>query len=62
MILSDKTLRTMIDSGELGVSPLMDDSIQPASIDCRLGSHFLMVDDNQTHSIDLNSLFSGLSG
>jgi dCTP deaminase len=55
MILSDKTLRTMIDSGELGVSPLMADSIQPASIDCRLGSHFLMVDDHQAHSIDLNS-------
>lgn len=55
MILSDKTLKAMIDDGSLGVSPLMEDSIQPASIDCRLGSHFLMVDDNQTHSIDLNS-------
>lgn len=55
MILSDKTLRQMIDSGELGVSPLMEDSIQPASVDCRLGSHFLMVEDRQMAAIDLNS-------
>lgn len=55
MILSDKTLRAMIDSGDLGVSPLCDDSIQPASIDCRLGSHFLVVEDRQMETIDLNS-------
>lgn len=55
MILSDQTLKTMIDSGELVVSPLTDESIQPASIDCRLGNHFLVVEDRQMHSIDLNT-------
>lgn len=55
MILSDKTLKSLIDSGELGVSPLVPDSIQPASIDCRLGNHFLIVEDRQMHTIDLNS-------
>lgn len=55
MILSDKTLKSMIASGELGVSPISDDSIQPASIDCRLGHHFLLVEDRQMESIDLNT-------
>ena len=55
MILSDKTLKTLIDSGELGVTPLTDESIQPASIDCRLGDHFLVVEDRQMQTIDLNS-------
>jgi dCTP deaminase len=45
----------MLESGELGVSPLCDDSLQPASIDCRLGPHFLLVEDRQMESIDLNT-------
>lgn len=55
MILSDQTLSKMIESGELGVTPLTESSIQPASIDCRLGNHFLVVEDRQMQTIDLNS-------
>jgi dCTP deaminase len=55
MILSDKSLRQMISSGKLGISPLNEESIQPASIDCRLGNHFLVVEDRQMHTIDLNT-------
>jgi dCTP deaminase len=55
MILSDKTLNKLIASGELGVSPLVADSIQPASVDCRLGDHFLVVEDRQMQTIDLSS-------
>jgi dCTP deaminase len=55
VILSDKTLKTLIDSGELEVSPITSESIQPASIDCRLGDHFLVVEDRQMHTIDLNT-------
>lgn len=55
MILSDKTLNKLIASGELGVSPLVEDSIQPASVDCRLGDHFLVVEDRQMQTIDLSS-------
>lgn len=55
MILSDKTLRQLIDSGELGVSPINEESIQPASIDCRLGDDFLVVEDRQMQIIDLSS-------
>lgn len=55
MILSDKTLKLMIDSGELKIEPLSEHSIQPASIDCRLGTHYLVVDDTGMESINLDS-------
>ncbi|MBT3864462.1 dCTP deaminase [Candidatus Peregrinibacteria bacterium] len=55
MILSDKTLRKMIDSGELKVDPLVEESIQPASIDCTLGSHYLVVDDTAMDVLTLDS-------
>lgn len=55
MILSDKTLRESIESGYLKVSPLADNSIQPASIDCRLSRHFLMVEDFNMQTIDMES-------
>ncbi len=46
MILSDKTLQAMIQSGELVIDPLSENGIQPASIDCRLGNHYLIVEDS----------------
>lgn len=55
MILSDKTLNELISKGELVVEPLQEDSIQPASIDCHLGSHFLILEDREMHTIDLSS-------
>ncbi|MEK7085480.1 MAG: dCTP deaminase [Patescibacteria group bacterium] len=55
MILSDKTLKSMIDSGELVVNPIDAQSIQPASIDCRLGDHFLIMEQNQMEIISLDS-------
>lgn len=55
MILSDRTLQEMIEKGTLGVEPLGADSIQPASIDCRLGRHYLLVDENRMTSIRLDS-------
>ena len=55
MILSDKTLTAMIEKGQLHVEPLRTNSIQPASIDCHLGRHFLIVEDRQMHIIDMES-------
>lgn len=54
MILSDGTLKTLLDSGELKVSPLCDQSIQPASIDLRLGSHYLTVESSAMDCITLS--------
>jgi dCTP deaminase len=53
MILSDTTIQRMIASKELIIEPIQEHSIQPASIDCRLGRHFLSVDDNRMHVISL---------
>ena len=55
MILSDSTLKTMIDSGELGIEPIGDEQIQPASIDVRLGNHFLKVNENKLDVIRLDA-------
>jgi len=54
MILSDKKLREMIDSGELVVDPIGPESIQPASIDCTLGDHFLVVEDTHMEVLTLD--------
>jgi len=46
MILSDKTIKNMIENGELSIEPMDEIQIQPASVDMRLGRDFLKVDEN----------------
>lgn len=53
MILSDVTLKEMLADGRLVVEPLEEHSVQPASVDCRLGNHFLVIEQN---SMDVLSL------
>src|SRR5690606_26446350 len=55
LILSDGTLKELIESGKLVCEPLAENSIQPASVDCHLGADFLVVEDRQMHTIDLDS-------
>ena len=55
MILSDKTLTQLIDKKDLIVEPLTSESVQPGSIDCRLGNHCLLIKKNQ------NEIFQGLT-
>lgn len=45
MILSDGTIKNLLDEGTLKVSPLCEHSIQPASIDLRLGKNYLTLED-----------------
>lgn len=45
----------MIEKKELVVTPLTPESVQPASIDCTLGSHFLIVEDRDMEIITLDS-------
>ncbi len=54
MILSDITLRTLLNSGALVIDPLQDSQIQPASVDLRLGRHFLRLDENNVDVIRLD--------
>jgi len=55
MIISDKTLKKLIKKGDLVVEPLVENSIQPASIDCRLGDTFLEIDNTEMSTISLSS-------
>ncbi len=55
MILSDGTLKEMMAKGELVCEPLVPDSIQCSSIDCRLGTNFLDVEDKGMEIISLDS-------
>ena len=40
MILSDKTIKEYLSTGELGATPTDDTCIQPASLDIRIGNSF----------------------
>lgn len=48
MILSDKTIKSLLQNGTLSISPLEDNQIQPASVDIRLGNTFSIVEDSST--------------
>jgi dCTP deaminase len=54
MILSDKTIKRMIQAKELVIEPITEEQIQPASVDLRLGRHFLKVDENTIESMCLD--------
>ena len=54
MIVSDQTLRKLLADGTILVEPLEDRQIQPASIDLRLGGHFLKIDENRMEVIGLD--------
>ena len=42
MILSDKTIKELIENGELEISPMNESTIQPGSVDLRIGNDFLV--------------------
>jgi len=54
MILSDGTLRELLDEKELVVDPMDEACMQPASIDCRLGTDYLEL-DSQCSCLSLSS-------
>lgn len=53
MILSDRTIKRMLSEGSLGISPVEDTQIQPASVDIRLGTTFSIVEDSSKGIITL---------
>jgi len=54
VIVSDRTLRNLLAEGTIVVKPLEERQIQPASIDLRLGDHFLKIDENRMEAIGLD--------
>ena len=55
MILSDGTIKELIKKEELVITPLNDAQIQPASVDCTLGTHFLRIDDSHRTHLDFEN-------
>lgn len=55
MVLSDGTLKQLMEEKKLVVDPLTPESIQCSSIDCRLGTHFLDVEDKGMEIITLDT-------
>ena len=55
MILSDKTLQAMLSAGTLTITPLIEDQIQPASVDIRLGNTFSVVEDSPSGMINMEN-------
>lgn len=52
MILSDGSIRKLLADGRLAIDPLEDLQIQPASVDVRLGSQFLVFRNHTCEVID----------
>ena len=55
MILSDGTIRRALAEGRIGVDPLGDDAIQPASIDVRLAPQFRVFANHRYSVIDVQA-------
>lgn len=58
MILSDKTIRALLASGQLGIEPIEDIQIQPASVDIRLGNSFSVIETELGAPIHMDSTIS----
>ena len=52
MILSDATIREEVAAGRIVIDPFDADSVQPASVDVRLGGHFRVMRNNRITHID----------
>lgn len=55
MILSDQTIRKLLQEGSLFIFPLEDEQIQPASVDIRLGDTFSIVEDTSDGIITMDN-------
>ncbi len=55
MILPDVKIRELMTRGSLTITPLGEQSIQPASVDCTLGNHFLVIKGSDRAIVDLDS-------
>jgi len=52
-VLSDGTIRELIESGRIVIDPFDPSMIQPASVDIRLGNSFRVFHNHRIRSIDL---------
>ncbi len=55
-VLSDRTIREELKSGNIVIDPLMEGCIQPASVDLHLGRSFLVFRNNHVPYIDIRAM------
>ena len=54
-VLSDITIRELIESGRIVIDPFDSSMVQPASVDIRLGNSFRVFHNHRIQSIDLGN-------
>jgi dCTP deaminase len=54
-VLSDVTIRELIESGRIVIDPFDSSMVQPASVDIRLGNSFRVFHNHRIQSIDLGN-------
>jgi dCTP deaminase len=52
-VLSDGTIRRLVEAGRIGIEPWDDAMVQPASVDLRLGESFRVFHNHRVTAIDL---------
>ncbi len=55
MILSDRSILEFVEAKKLVISPFDKEAVQPASLDCKLGDHFMSLDEGDGRAISLDS-------
>src|SRR4051812_40512071 len=60
-VLSDGTIRDLVDAGRIKIDPWDPSMVQPASVDVRLGDSFRVFHNHQIQAIDLADPPSGLT-
>lgn len=53
MILSDRDIKEYLEKGKISIDPMMDDAIQPASVDLRLNNEFMVFKHTSHAYIDV---------
>lgn len=55
MVLSDRKIKELIKNKILEITPFGENAVQPASVDCTLGSKYLIIDSNNMDLLTLDS-------
>lgn len=61
MIYSDVNIREALAEGKIIIDPISDDQIQPASIDLRLGNHWLVAEPNNRANLSTKIRYKSLN-
>jgi dCTP deaminase len=61
MVLSDRTIRRLLDEGRIGIDPYDDDLLQPSSVDVRVDRYFRVFRNSRYPFIDVKEPMEDLT-